>query len=104
MESEETTMGQRIRSMLRRRGILHREAAETLGVSNQTIGNWVSDRNAPRNDQVTALARLLSVDRSWLLSGASGLDEQAVLTELRELRSAQLEVLSVVLEIRRLLK
>lgn len=93
--------GDRIRAATRTAGLTQRQLAGRLGVSEQTIRNWIVLRNHPSPDNLVAIADALDVDRGWLLTGAKGLDEAAVLDELRQIRAGQEEILAAVLEVRR---
>ncbi len=93
--------GDRIRTATRTAGFTQRKLADELGVSEQTVRNWIVLRNNPSPANLAAIADVLGVDRGWLLTGAKGLDEAAVLEELREIRAVQQEILASLLEVRR---
>lgn len=95
------TTGERIRSAIRTAGYTQRQLAEELGVSEQTVRNWIVMRNHPTPENLAAIAVALGVDRGWLITGAKGLDEPAILEELRSIRAGQEEILAAVLEVRR---
>lgn len=97
-------MGQRLRLAIDRAGLMQRQVADTMNVSERSVRNWVADRHRPEPGQLLRLADVLGVDPGWLLTGSAGLDGAAVLTELRDLRAAQRELLAEVLAVRRLLE
>lgn len=95
------TMGSRIRLAIQRAGLTQTQLAEMTGREPQTIRNWTADRHKPSPDQLVKIADLLDVDAGWLQTGATGLDSASVLTELRELRAGQRQLLAEVLALRR---
>ena len=95
-------LGERLRTALDNAGMTQRELAAALGVSEQAVGTWVSNRKRPSAANVDAATSLLGVNRVWLLTGSKRLDESAVLEELRQIRATQEEVLLAVQEVRRL--
>jgi transcriptional regulator with XRE-family HTH domain len=101
MGSREEHAGDRIRDAIRSAGFTQKRLAEQLGVSEQTIRNWIAMRNRPSAENLAAVAQVLDVDRGWLLTGAKGLDEAAILDELRQIRAGQEEILSAIEEVRR---
>lgn len=92
---------ERLRTALKEAGMTQLQLAEAAGVSTQTVGSWVAGRMEPRPRHIKAIAEIIGVDRGWLLTGSQGLDETAILDELRGLRAVQEEVLAVALEVRR---
>lgn len=46
-----------------------RQAALAIGVSYTTWQNWELGRSEPRASQIRAIARVLDVDETWLLTG-----------------------------------
>jgi transcriptional regulator with XRE-family HTH domain len=78
-----------------------RKLAAELGVSEQTVRNWIAMRNRPSPENLEAVADALNVDRGWLLTGSQGLDEAAILAELRQIQAMQGAILSAVQEVRR---
>ena len=45
------------------------DAADKLGVSRDTLGNWLSGRTRPKDYAVRAVADICRVDERWLLTG-----------------------------------
>jgi len=71
-------MADRIRRSLDHADIGVSELADELGVSRNTISNWVNGRHAPRPRDLRAVARVCGVDPGWLERGAEN-DELAKL-------------------------
>jgi transcriptional regulator with XRE-family HTH domain len=68
----ETTMGNRI-AMLRRKKELKQDAlAEMLGVSPQAVSKWENDQSCPDISLLPKLAKILGVTVDELLTGESG--------------------------------
>jgi transcriptional regulator with XRE-family HTH domain len=93
--------GTRLRTAIKTAGKTQQDLADELGVSPQTVGGWISGRIYPRPRNMAAIVSALDVDRGWLVSGSMGLDEAAVLGELRQIRAIQGAILSAVEEVRR---
>jgi transcriptional regulator with XRE-family HTH domain len=92
---------ERLRIALKQAGMTQLELSKATGTSTQTVGSWVSGRMEPRPRRIADIAEALDVDKGWLLTGAKGLDEAAILDELRQIRAGQEEILSAVEEVRR---
>ena len=45
------------------------EAALRIGVTDETLGEWESDRSEPRANKIMTLAGVLGVSPAWLISG-----------------------------------
>jgi transcriptional regulator with XRE-family HTH domain len=95
------TTGQRIKQALKAAGITQRQLAVYCRVSEQSVGNWVSDRIEPKASHFEAMTDVLGVTASWLLTGEQTVDAQEMLREMRQLRAAQEEILLAILEMRR---
>lgn len=65
----EFDMGDRIRKALRVSGMEAQELALYLGVSRNTITNWVSGRTHPRISAIRDIATRTGVSVEWLLAG-----------------------------------
>lgn len=46
------------------------DAASRIGVTDETLAEWESDRSEPRANKVMTLAGILGVSPAWLISGA----------------------------------
>ncbi len=99
---EASTFGDRLSLAREHAGMEQGELAKRLGVKLATIRNWESDRSEPRANRLSMLSGLLGVSIMWLMSGegegAPSQQETAVgdfkelLTELRDLRTAQMRL------------
>ena len=83
------TPGQRIKQAIKAAGKTQQQVASHCGVSAQSVGNWVADRDEPKGTNLLALAEFLSLDASWILTGEEPVEQREVLEELREIRTAQ---------------
>jgi transcriptional regulator with XRE-family HTH domain len=95
------TVGDRIRIAITKAGMTQAQVAEAVGRSEQSVRNWVADRNMPSEGQLVRLADALEVDTGWILTGQSGVDSPSVLRELKGLRADQKRVLFELMELRR---
>jgi len=46
------------------------DAASHIGVTDETLAEWESDRSEPRANKIMTLAGVLGVSPAWLISGA----------------------------------
>lgn len=101
------TFGDRLGAARRASGLSKGGLADKLGVKARTVKAWERNEQEPRPDKMTKVAGLLNVSLKWLLTGddaerqgpTAGLerrslrshpdDLQAVLTELRAIRTEQ---------------
>ena len=93
------TFGDRVAGAREHAGMTQAQLARRLGIKKSTLTAWEEDLSEPRANKLSMLAGLLSVSISWLLTGegdgmTSPLEEgpmpadmQAILLELRELKS-----------------
>lgn len=95
-------LGERLRQALKNAGMNQRQLAATLGISEQSVGNWIGNRARPSAENLDEITALLGVDRGWLLTGVRRMDESSVLEELRQIRATQDEILYAIQEVRRL--
>lgn len=65
----ETTMGNRIGMLRRRKGMKQEELAEKLGVSPQAVSKWENNQTCPDITLLPKLAQLLGVSVDELLTG-----------------------------------
>lgn len=65
----ETTMGNRIGMLRRRKGMKQEELAEKLGVSPQAVSKWENNQTCPDIALLPKLAQLLGVSVDELLTG-----------------------------------
>jgi len=96
-DPETSTFGDRIAGAREAAGMTQSELARRLGVRLSTLRGWEDDRAEPRANKLQMMAGLLNVSLIWLLNGVgegapsisedSGPDLNAMLNELRDLRS-----------------
>jgi transcriptional regulator with XRE-family HTH domain len=101
---KQETVGERIRIAITKAGLSQAQVAEAVGRSEQSVRNWVADRNMPSEGQMARLADALEVDTGWLLTGKTGIDSPSVLTTLRDLRAGQRRMISELMELRRMIE
>ena len=98
-----STFGDRLARAREFTGMDQTQLARRLGVKLATIRNWESDRSEPRANRLQMLSGLLNVSIIWLMNGeGAGAPEDSeievpadvaeVLTELREIRLAQVRL------------
>ena len=64
------TLGGRITRARDLAGLTLEEAASRIGVTDDTLSEWESDRSEPRANKIMTLAGVLGVSPAWLISGA----------------------------------
>jgi transcriptional regulator with XRE-family HTH domain len=64
------TLGGRITRARDLASLTLEEAASRIGVTDETLSEWESDRSEPRANKVMTLAGVLGVSPAWLISGA----------------------------------
>lgn len=93
------TLGDRLALARESQSMSQADLARRLGVRSATIANWETDRSEPRANRLQMLAGLLNVSIAWLMtgkgaggpenSGETGNDVDALLADLRDLRTEQ---------------
>ena len=63
------TLGGRITRARDLSALTLEETASRLGVTDETLAEWESDRSEPRANKVMTLAGVLGVSPAWLISG-----------------------------------
>jgi transcriptional regulator with XRE-family HTH domain len=63
--------GVRLQRLRKERGLTQSRVAEKLGVSKPTVWAWEQGRSRPVDERIDALAEVLGVSRSQLLSGVN---------------------------------
>jgi transcriptional regulator with XRE-family HTH domain len=99
-EENDDTLGGRLSSALDAAGISAESLANQLGVRQETVIAWESDRSEPRPSRLVDIAGILGVSPMWLMTGAGeGPGElndervlEAVRIELGRLQSAYQEI------------
>lgn len=46
------------------------DAASRIGVTDETLAEWETDRSEPRSNKIMTLAGVLGVSPAWMISGA----------------------------------
>ena len=64
------TLGGRITRARDLAGLTVEDAASRIGVTDETLAEWESDRSEPRANKIMILAGVLGVSPAWLISGA----------------------------------
>jgi transcriptional regulator with XRE-family HTH domain len=99
-EENDDTLGGRLSSALDAAGISAESLANQLGVRQETVIAWESDRSEPRPSRLVDIAGILGVSPMWLMTGAGEgpgeLNDERVLEairiELGRLQSAYQEI------------
>ncbi|MFM8155409.1 MAG: helix-turn-helix domain-containing protein [Actinomycetes bacterium] len=65
------TVGDRMAKALKSQGVSVHEMADYLGVTRQTVGNWMNDRAQPRMVYLRAWALRTGVPLQWLENGTA---------------------------------
>lgn len=94
------TFGDRLHAAREALGLSQAQLARRLGIKTQTLQSWEEDRSEPRANKLQMVAGLLNVSIIWLMSGEGpGLpdfepdpDLNAVLAEIREIRTLQADL------------
>ncbi len=72
------TLGERIYSLRKARGLSQEELADAVGVSRQAVSKWELGESQPEVDKVVLLAQALGVTTDQLLLGVEPQEEEAV--------------------------
>ena len=72
----EFDLADRLRKSLRVREMTVQEMADYLGLSRNTIGNWINGRSKPSRAQLIAWAGRVDAPLSWLETGQEPSAEQ----------------------------
>lgn len=65
----EFDLADRLRKSLRVSGVSVEAMAQALGVSRNTVGNWINGRTKPCDEQLTIWAAITDSPKTWLESG-----------------------------------
>lgn len=65
----EFDLADRLRKSLRESGVPVQSMAESLGVSRNTVSNWINGRGKPCDDQLKVWSAITDAPYSWLKSG-----------------------------------
>jgi transcriptional regulator with XRE-family HTH domain len=88
VDNEDTTLGGRVFQAREAAGLTVSQVINRLGVRKATYLAWEADRSEPRANKLVALAGILNVSPTYLLSGlgraaAQPLKHQQIIDELR---------------------
>lgn len=72
------TLGEKIISLRKQRGLSQEELAITLGISRQAVSKWETEDATPDTDKVIALADYFNVTTDWLLRDVEPPETHAV--------------------------
>ena len=109
------TFGDRVAAAREELGLTQSQLANRLGVRLSTVEKWESDRSEPRANKLQMLAGVLNVSIIWLLTGAGvgGVEashddstppEAELLSELRDIRLAQTQLIERIARVERKLR
>lgn len=73
------TIGEKIVSLRKLKGLSQIEFAELIGVSRQSVSKWESGESLPDTDKVIAISSLFEVSTDWLLKEEE--DTDSIITE-----------------------
>lgn len=63
------SIGNRIRSLRNRRGLVQEELAKTIGISRQVLSNWERDYTPIDTEGITRLSKALDVSVGYIIHG-----------------------------------
>lgn len=96
------TFGDRIASAREAIGLTQLQLSHRIGVQEETLEAWETDRSEPRANRLQMLAGVLNVSLVWLMSGEGAgaptpvdgeiVDAEALLSELRGIRAEQMRL------------
>ncbi len=96
------TFGDRIANARDAMVLTQAQLSRRLGVQEETLADWETDRSEPRANKLQMLAGVLNVSLVWLMSGegegapapieTEAVDAEAMLSELRAIRAEQLRL------------
>lgn len=97
-DADVATFGDRLAAGREAAGMDQAALARRLGVKSSTVRKWEEDLSEPRANRLSMIAGLLGVSITWLIHGTgegvdgpeitdTDADAQAMLAELRELRT-----------------
>lgn len=94
------TLGGRITRARDLAALTLQETASRIGVTDETLAEWESDRSEPRANKIMTLAGILGVSPAWLISGAGDAPQPPGITiavdemagEINRLRELALQI------------
>ncbi|MGU3288478.1 XRE family transcriptional regulator [Acinetobacter radioresistens] len=63
------TLGTRLKQLRKEKKLTQQQLAEAIGVSKTSVIYWEKDENTPKHESLKALAKNLSTNVEWLLTG-----------------------------------
>jgi len=98
------TLGGRITRARDLAGLTLEEAASRIGVTDETLSEWESDRSEPRANKIMTLAGVMGVSPAWLISGAGDAPQSPGISlavdemtgEINRLRELALQITSCI--------
>ena len=64
---KDKTLGQRITELLDKKGILQRELAERVGITETTMSRYINDKREPKGTVLSKIAEVLGVSSDYLV-------------------------------------
>ncbi len=68
---------------------------QRIAVTSETVRRWLNGTAMPRRDKMAALAKMLSVDETWLAMGASRIKGSEASARIEVLESALREIQAI---------
>lgn len=68
-ENYRIMVGNRIRDLIKARGLSYAQAAEGMGINASTLNNYIQGTRSPRMPQLQAIAKFLHVSPGYLTDG-----------------------------------
>ena len=69
-------LGARIKRVIKLKDSTYEKLADELGITRSAIGQWVSGRAAPKQENLAAIAEWANVNFNWLATGTGKMREQ----------------------------
>lgn len=66
------TMGDRLQSLRKKKGISQEELADIIGVSRQAVSKWENQQSIPDLDKIIIMSEFFEVTTDYILKGAEG--------------------------------
>lgn len=71
------TLGQKLKNLIKEKGMTQEELAEQLDVSRQAVGKWVNDKGIPEVNKLIQISNMFGVSLDYLLKD----DRENIVTE-----------------------
>jgi transcriptional regulator with XRE-family HTH domain len=68
---EPGTPGERLRALIKKKGLTQTRFAEILGVKQGVVSGWLSDRHSPSSGTRKVISGVLGVTTEWVTTGIS---------------------------------